>query len=141
MERGIADLSIEDGYGDNFCPGRLNHEMKMMVLGWDFSLHAQPRRATAVSSIWRGKKKMREFSNKKDPDEVGFSNRLGRVSMKFELEDNLIEIVEGKKRHCSDKSVSNVSSVQDSLEATNERVTPYTQKISTAISEHADRTK
>ncbi|KAH1064298.1 hypothetical protein J1N35_029285 [Gossypium stocksii] len=44
----ISDL----GRGDNFCPMRLSHGMQEIELGCDLSLHAQPKRAITVKSIW-----------------------------------------------------------------------------------------
>lgn len=47
--------------------------------------------------------------------------------MECNLEDNPIENVEGKKRHHSDKSVSNVPSNQDLLESTDGHDIAHTQ--------------
>lgn len=69
------------------------------------------------------------------------SNGSGRLFKKFDLEDNPIENVEGKKRHCSNNFVSNVFRAQDSLEIIDERVTAHIQQISVAVSGHVDRTK
>ncbi|MBA0756617.1 hypothetical protein Gogos_021959 [Gossypium gossypioides] len=40
------------GHGDNFFPERLSHGMQEIELGCDLSLHAQPKRAITMNSIW-----------------------------------------------------------------------------------------
>ncbi|MFQ6647704.1 hypothetical protein Gotur_021921 [Gossypium turneri] len=40
------------GHNDSFCEAKMEARVEIDEMGWDFSLHAQSRRAQAMNSAW-----------------------------------------------------------------------------------------